>query len=165
MQVIAFLFTLIRSLMKFYSRVQTRSKFHKQIMQQGNYWLGWLYLRLLRVLRIIWILSYPVFSILQLFAMLGSISPNLNGSEYWQKYFILKIPKNVEHIFEVIEASVYKRATYFPIGLPLSQLEAQLSRYQLKKKNGFKLFHPKIFKMVTPTGNSLKQLNYNWIFL
>ena len=137
MQVIAFLFTLIRSLMKFYSRVQTRSKFHKQIMQQGNYWLGWLYLMLLRVLRIIWILSYPVFSILQLFAMLGSISPNLNGSEYWQKYFILKIPKNVEHIFEVIEASVYKRATYFPNRFTSKSTWSTAFKISVKKKKLF----------------------------
>lgn len=77
-QVTAFLFTLIRSLMKFYSisRVQTRSKFHREITQQYNHWLGWLYLRLFRVPRTIWIIGYTVFSILQLFAKWGSISPN-----------------------------------------------------------------------------------------
>ena len=74
----ASIFFFLRSLMKFYSisRIQTGSKFHKEIMQQCNYWLGWLYLRLFRVLRTIWIIGYPVFSILQLFATRGSISPN-----------------------------------------------------------------------------------------
>lgn len=31
-----------------------------------------------------------------------------------RKYFVLKMPENVEHILEVTEVSVYKWITYFP---------------------------------------------------